>query len=378
MSTLRFGLLVEQPPDEPEVLRGTADVGADERRPRMARDEPPERRQQLVERREPGRVALVGRPGRPEVPVRMGVQLLPALVRRVERLEERDRVGDVDDDRQVELGGGRPERVEPRVVDGDEAAVGIARPQSEQLPDLEPARAPRGGVPQPGRLGLAERRVGGPAVVVEAGEDRDPIRDRRPASARSRPRAPRPGRRRDRRASPRPTASSVAISSAGGRVAHSPPNAEPEVVVGVDDRELRPPDLVGRDAERRPRPEIGESEVVGASFRAEDDDLAEMARRVGVAAARQRQRERERVSRVDEQRQARRGMEPATDEAHLAASPRGPRPRPARSATSPPRDAPPPRRPRPPRAAPAPPTSPTTSMPGSQTEIGPWRNSSGS
>jgi hypothetical protein len=106
----------------------------------------------------------------------VGVELLPALVPGVERLEEGDRVGDVDDDREVKLCGGGPERIEAPVVDRDETAVGIARPQSEQLPDLEPARSPRRGVPQPGRLRLSERRVSGPAVVVEAREDRDPIR----------------------------------------------------------------------------------------------------------------------------------------------------------------------------------------------------------
>ena len=235
----------------------------------------------------------------------MGVELLPALVLRVERLEECDRIGDVDDDRQVQLRGGAPERVEPRVVDGDEAAVGIARPQAEQLPDLEPARATRGGVPQPGCLRLAERRVGSPARVVEAGEDRDPVRvGDLPALDLRRQRLALATVEIDEHLHARRVESRDQL----GRSARRPFAAErgAEVVVGVDDGELRPPNLVDRDAERRSRPEVGETEVVGASFPAEDDDLAEMPRRIGIAAARQRQAQRERVSRVDEQRQARR------------------------------------------------------------------------
>src|SRR6476469_6605034 len=110
--------------------------------------------------------------------VRVREQLLPTLVVRIERLEERDRIGDVDDDREAQVGGGRPKGVEPRVVDVDEATVSVARPQPEQLPDLEPSRSPRGGVPQPSRLGLAEGQVRGPTVVVEPREDGDAIRIR--------------------------------------------------------------------------------------------------------------------------------------------------------------------------------------------------------
>ena len=167
------------------------------------RDQPLEGRQQRVERRDARGVGVVVRPRRPEMPVRVGAQLLPALVRRVERLEEGDRVGDVDDDRDPELGGGRPQRVEPRVVDGDQPAVRIARAQAERLPDLEPAGAARDRVAQPRRLRLAERGIGRPARRSR-GRRRRP---RGPGPAR-RPsvdlgaRAPRPGRRRGRR-SPR-------------------------------------------------------------------------------------------------------------------------------------------------------------------------------
>ena len=44
------------------------------------------------------------------------------------------------------------------------------------LPDLEPARPAGDRIAQPGRLGLAERGIVGPAVVVEPGEDGQPVR----------------------------------------------------------------------------------------------------------------------------------------------------------------------------------------------------------
>ena len=112
--------------------------------------------------------------------------------RGIERLEERDRVRDMDRDRHAELARGRPQRVEPRVVDRDEPSARVPRPQAEQLPDLEPARAGGDPVTQARGLGLAERRIVRPAVVVEA--RRTPPRGpaARPASARARRRRPSP------------------------------------------------------------------------------------------------------------------------------------------------------------------------------------------
>ena len=156
MSTLRFGCSSSSRPTSARSSAAQPTWAPTNVVARMPPDEAPERPEQRVERRETRSVAHLDGPRRPEVPVRVRVQLLPALVVRIERLEERDRVGDVDDDREAQVGGGRPERVEPRVVDVDEAAVGVARPQPEQLPDLEPARPARRGVPQPSRLGLAE------------------------------------------------------------------------------------------------------------------------------------------------------------------------------------------------------------------------------
>ena len=43
-----------------------------------------------------------------ELPIRVAVQLLLALVGRVERIEERDRVGHMDQHRQVQLAGRGP------------------------------------------------------------------------------------------------------------------------------------------------------------------------------------------------------------------------------------------------------------------------------
>ena len=166
------------------------------------RDEPLERRQQRVEGRHARRVGVVVGPRRPEMPVRVGVELLPALVRRVERLEERHRIGDVDDDRDPELRGGRPQRVEPRVVDGDQPAVRVACAKPERLPDLEPAGAAGDGVPQRAPPPSRRTRHRSPSRRSRGRRRRSRDRGRPTAIGRSRPRAPRPGRRRGRR-SPR-------------------------------------------------------------------------------------------------------------------------------------------------------------------------------
>ena len=61
-----------------------------------------------------------------------------------------------------------------------------------------------------------------------------------------------------------PASSRTAASSAGDRSGQSPANGGAEVVVGVDDREARPVDPVGRDPEHRARPEVGEAQVLVA------------------------------------------------------------------------------------------------------------------
>ena len=87
---------------------------------------------------------VVAGPRRPEVPVRVRPQLLLALVGRVEGLEERDGVGDVDHHRKTERPGGRPQRVEAGVVYRDEPSCGSrARSPGASRPSGRARRPPR-------------------------------------------------------------------------------------------------------------------------------------------------------------------------------------------------------------------------------------------
>ncbi len=177
MSTWKFGCPLEDRAHPPEVLRRTPDVGADEHRRRMAHHDPLQRVDQLVERREAVEVRAAGGPGRPEVPVGMLVELLPALVRGIERLEERDRVRDMDRHRHPELPRRRPQGIQARVVDRDQPSARVPGPKPEELPHLEAAGTGGDAVAEARRLGLAERRVLRPAVVVEAREHRHAARE---------------------------------------------------------------------------------------------------------------------------------------------------------------------------------------------------------
>src|SRR5450756_623340 len=140
--------------DAPEILRRASDVRADERRPGMPCDDGLESVDELVERRKAVLVRPAPSPCRPEVPVRMRTQLLVSLVRRVEGLEERDWVGDVDRHRQPERSGCRPEGVEPRVVHWHEPAGRVACPEPEQLPHLSLIH-----ISEPTRLGMISYAV---------------------------------------------------------------------------------------------------------------------------------------------------------------------------------------------------------------------------
>jgi len=164
-----------------EVLRRAADVGAHERRRRVAGHRGLQAVDELVEGREAGQVRPSRRAGGPEVPVGMLAELVVALVRAVERVEEGDRVGDVDGDRDAELAGGRPQWVEPGIVDRHEAPRRVAGGQAQRLPDLEAAGAGRDARPEP--AGLLGPEVGPllPHPVVEAGEDGDAPAERLPA-----------------------------------------------------------------------------------------------------------------------------------------------------------------------------------------------------
>jgi hypothetical protein len=79
-----------------EVLGVAPDVGRDERRVLVASDQRFERIDQTLE---PGERRMCE-------PLRMGEQLLEALVSCIRRIEERDRVGSVDEDGDLELRGG--------------------------------------------------------------------------------------------------------------------------------------------------------------------------------------------------------------------------------------------------------------------------------
>ena len=100
-----------------QVLGVAADMRANEIGARVARDH-------VRQRLKDGQEWWEGRAG--ELPIRVAVQLLPALVGGVERIEERHWVGDVDQHRQIQLAGSRPQRVEPRIVHCHQRAVLIA------------------------------------------------------------------------------------------------------------------------------------------------------------------------------------------------------------------------------------------------------------
>ena len=100
----------------------------------MRRDQRLERRHEPVEAREAA----------PEVrPVGLLEQLLEPLVAAVDRVEERDRVGRVDEHGEIQLAGRREDRREPLVVGQHQRAALVDDAEAEVLPDLEPARARR-------------------------------------------------------------------------------------------------------------------------------------------------------------------------------------------------------------------------------------------
>ena len=318
MSTLRFGLLIEQPPDEARgpprrnrrghptnVVAGCRATS----RPKAASSS--------SNGGNPGASGSVRGPRRPEVPVRVGVELLPALVSCVEWLEERDRVGDVDDDRQVELGGGAQSGSSRGSSTATSRPPGSRARSPSSFQTLRP-RAPRAAESR-SRAASVSPNAGSvsPAVVVEAGKDRDAIRiGRLPALDLVRERVALAtvevddhldaGRveRRDqlRRSARRPVAT----------------ERRTEMVVGVDDRDTSA-------AEPR-EPGRGATTAAGSrrgggrrrSFRTEDDDLAEMPRRVGIAATCQGQVERQRRGPGGAAAAGAPRMQAAADQAHLA------------------------------------------------------------
>ena len=73
--------------------------------------------------------------------IRKQSQLEPALVMRVDRIEERLRLSDVNQHRDVQPDAGVPDRIEFRVVDAQPAAIGFSVEHAEILEDLQPQRA---------------------------------------------------------------------------------------------------------------------------------------------------------------------------------------------------------------------------------------------
>ena len=92
-----------------QVVGVPSQVRQDERRLRMLREQPVALAHQLFERRKPRAVLVAA--------IRIQRQLQPSLVVVVERLEELRRVGDVNEDRDVQPRGGLPDDVQLRIVE---------------------------------------------------------------------------------------------------------------------------------------------------------------------------------------------------------------------------------------------------------------------
>jgi hypothetical protein len=84
--------------------------------------------------------ALEARHARPDGPLGVHGELLHALVGRVRRIPERDRIRRVDQDGQAEIPGCGPQPGEARVVGQHELAVRVAHAEPEVLPHLQAAR----------------------------------------------------------------------------------------------------------------------------------------------------------------------------------------------------------------------------------------------
>ena len=244
---------VEHPGDPRQVLGEARNVGADEHRRRVLRHEGLEGPDDPVEWWERARVA--------EVPVGIREQLLQPLVRLIERPEEGNGVGDVDRHGDAEPGRRLPERSEAAVVGHHHVTPIVTDPQTELLPDLQPARTRehaafklrRESIAEPGLLG------DGPVQLTEREE---PVRMGRVVSLEVLPElvALQPIQVHD--------GGDVArvhdveqlrdIGRGPSVVGRQPP---PEMVVGVDDGEPGPGHVVGGKAQGRTRPELAEREV---------------------------------------------------------------------------------------------------------------------
>ena len=250
MSTCQFGYVASIRSTRVQVLRGASDMGADERRRRMAGDDGLEPVEELVERRgSPARPA--GPRGRVGQKCQSGWAWSSSTRSLCSSSGSKKAIGSatwmVTGTPSSPADG--PERVEARVVDRDETAVRPARVEAQRLPDLEAAGAGADAVAQARRLGLAESRRRRPSSRSRG--RRTPRRARAAAdchrSISRRSASPHPPSRST--SASIPAASSVAASSLA--VATGPVAAErrAEVVVGVDGGEARARDAVPGDAQ---------------------------------------------------------------------------------------------------------------------------------
>ena len=65
-------------------------------------------------------------PGRIEMPIWMTIQFFPTLVEAIKGLKECHRIGDVDQNRNIQLACSCPERIETRIIDRDQFPLVIA------------------------------------------------------------------------------------------------------------------------------------------------------------------------------------------------------------------------------------------------------------
>ena len=119
-----------------QIFCSARDVRADEGGPRVARHQPLERPQEIVEPREPRAVA--------EPPVGMFEQFFDALVAFVHRVEERERVTGVDQHGNLHVGGRLPQGRQPGVVGAINAPASSRRCSPRFFQTLSP-RAPAAG-----------------------------------------------------------------------------------------------------------------------------------------------------------------------------------------------------------------------------------------
>ena len=279
----------------------------------MPPDEPPERGEQLVERREPGRVGIVGRPRRPEVPIGVGAGAPPSA-RCVASSGSKNAIGSAmwmttGSSRSaavVQSGSSRGSSTATRRPAGSRARS----PSSFQTLSPRAPRAAESRSRPPRSRRTPDRR---PGVVVEPGEHRDAIGNGVLPSLDL-------------------GGQGVALAAVevddhldAGRVegrdqlgrravAHSPPNGDPRWLwASTTGNRGRRTSWAGTRRDERGRKSA--SRRSSAVIRAEDDDLAEVARRIRVAAAGQGELERERVARMEQQRQTGQRVQPAPDQA---------------------------------------------------------------